>query len=116
MTTSSVHSILQLMLVFDTVQKEKRGRHYYFLKGVYDDEQILALLPPEIVKTKRRSGSKYDVILDQFIELDHNLVEIDVKGKKPSYVRSQLMRRINKRKLGGIVASSTGDVVYLEKS
>lgn len=37
-TTSSVHAILQLMEVFGTVEKVKRGGRYrYFLKGVYDE-------------------------------------------------------------------------------
>jgi len=38
------------MLVFGTVQRVKRRRYYYFLKGVYSDEQISTMLPPE--KTK----------------------------------------------------------------
>jgi len=50
MTKSSVFSILQLMEVFGTVQKVKRGgRHYYLLKGVHEEEQISAMLPPERV-------------------------------------------------------------------
>jgi len=57
MTTSSAYNILILMEVFGTVQKVKRDRFYYFLKGIYDDEQISAMLPPERVKPipRRRS-------------------------------------------------------------
>ena len=48
--TSTAYGILQLMEVFGTVQKVKRGgRHYYLLKGVHDEEQISAMLPPERV-------------------------------------------------------------------
>jgi len=48
--TSTAYGILQLMEVFGTVQKMKRGgRHYYMLKGVYNEEQISAMLPPERV-------------------------------------------------------------------
>ena len=54
MSTSAVYTILQLMEVFGTVQKVKRGSYYYFLKGVYDDEQILAMLPSERVKPEPR--------------------------------------------------------------
>ncbi len=51
--TTTAHGILQLMEVFGTVQKGvRRGRHYYFLKGIYSDEQISAMLPPERVKPK----------------------------------------------------------------
>jgi len=42
------------MEVFGTVQKVKRGSYYYFLKGVYDDEQISAMLPPKKVKPEPR--------------------------------------------------------------
>ena len=53
--TSTVHGTLQLMEVFSTVQKAKRGgRHYFLSKGVYDDEQISAMLPPERAKPKPR--------------------------------------------------------------
>jgi len=57
-TTSFAYTTLRLMEVFNTVQKEKRGRrYYYFLKGVYDDEQISVMLPPERVKSKPRRRS-----------------------------------------------------------
>ena len=50
-TNSSAYTTLQLMEVFSTVQKVKRrGRYRYFLKGVYDEEQINAMLPPVSVK------------------------------------------------------------------
>jgi len=70
MRTSAVYTVLQLMEVFGTVHKVKRGSYYYFLKGVYDDEQISAMLPPKKVKPeprRRRSilrgprSSKYPV-------------------------------------------------------
>jgi len=52
------YDILQLMEAFGTVQKVRRGRHHdYFLTGVYDDEQISAMLLPERLKTKRQSRS-----------------------------------------------------------
>jgi len=48
--TSSVYNVLPLMEVFGVVQKVKRmGRYRYFLKGVYDDEQLSAMFPPERV-------------------------------------------------------------------
>jgi len=43
-----------------------------------------------------------------------DLVEIDVKGGNPSYVKSQLRRRIEDRGLD-VVASSAGGFVYLER-
>ena len=56
--TSSAYNVLQLMEVFGVVQRVKRmGRHRYFLKGVYDDEQLSALFPIE--KIKRIPRRKY---------------------------------------------------------
>ncbi len=55
MTTSSAYTTLQLMEVFGTVQRiKRRGRDHYFLKGIYSDEQISAMLPPKKVKPKPR--------------------------------------------------------------
>lgn len=51
MSVGGIKSVMQLMEVFKMVQKVKRGRGktYYFLKDVYDDEQIEAMLPPKKV-------------------------------------------------------------------
>ena len=55
MRISAVYTLLQLMEVFGTVLKVKRGgRQYYLPPGVYDDEQISAMLPPKKVKPKPR--------------------------------------------------------------
>ncbi len=57
-TTSSAYTTLQLMEVFGTIQRMKRrGRDRYFLKGIYSDEQISAMLPPKKVKPKPRRRS-----------------------------------------------------------
>ena len=74
--TSSVYNVLQLMEVFGVVQKVKRmGRYRYFLKGVYDDEQLSAMFPIEKVKriprrtyaTRRPRRSKLPV-QESFLE------------------------------------------------
>jgi len=48
-TDTTAFGVLDLMYAFGIVQKEKRGRTYYFLKGVYSDEQISAMLPSKKV-------------------------------------------------------------------
>jgi len=53
-TVSTALGVLDLMGAFGIVQKVKRGRAYYFLKDVYSDEQISAMLPSEkVAKTVR---------------------------------------------------------------
>ena len=55
---TTAHGLLQLMEVFGTVQKVvRRGKHYYFLKGTYSEEQISALLPTKKAKPKPRRRS-----------------------------------------------------------
>jgi len=49
-SNSAAFGLLDLMCVFEIVDKAKRGRTtYYFLKNLYSDEQIKAMLPPEKV-------------------------------------------------------------------
>jgi len=72
MSTSAAHSVLKLMEVFKIVQSVKRGRTYYFLKDVYDDEQIEAMLPPKrvapIPKRRRSSSRQYSPPADDGLE------------------------------------------------
>ena len=53
-TESIAYNIVTLMEAFEIVEKVKRGRYYFYLKGVYDDEQISKMLPPEKVIPKPR--------------------------------------------------------------
>lgn len=78
-----------------------------------DDSLSLEMEVP-VKKLRGGYGSKYDPIIDRFIECEQDLVEIGVEGRKPSYVTSQLRRRIEDRGLE-IVASSAGGFVYLER-
>jgi len=71
------------------------------------------------VVEKKREGSFtkasiYDPMIDQFIDSGHDLVEIEVEGKKAGYITHQLQIRIEKRGLD-IVASSGGGFAYLER-
>ena len=49
----------------------------------------------------RRPMSLYDSILDSFIFSESNTMAVLMKGKDPSYVRSQLVRRIKARYTSG---------------
>lgn len=62
-----------------------------------------------------KKGSKYDKLLDAFISANHKLAELTVSSKDDaSYLRLQITKRIQKRKLN-IEASVTNGKVYLEK-
>ncbi len=67
-------------------------------------------------QSPRRTMNVYDSILDSFIFSESNTVEVQVKGKDPVYVRSQLVRRIKARYLGDIIeAEVVNRNLYLSK-
>jgi len=66
---------------------------------------------------KYRKGSKYDPILDSFMDGEHTLVEVEVENKDANYLRTQLNKRIEARKLGDKVeVSVVNNIAYLEKT
>lgn len=73
-------------------------------------------LKPRKKKPSRRyrKGSKYDPILDSFIEGTDNLVEITVEGRDANYLRMQLNKRIEARGLK-LKTSVVNNVLYMEK-
>jgi len=74
-----------------------------------------ALNPVEEKPSRRyRKGSKYDPILNAFIEGTDNLVEVTVEGKDGNYLRTQLNKRIEARGLN-VKTSVVNGVLYLEK-
>jgi hypothetical protein len=68
----------------------------------------------EMPKRMYRKGSKYDPILDAFLEGNHKLVTVEVLGKDGNYIRTQLKKRADARGLN-IDISVVNNKVYLEK-
>ena len=65
---------------------------------------------------KYRKGSKYDPILDSFLNGENDLVEVAVSNKDANYLRTQLNKRIESRDLQAKVkVSVVNNVAYLEK-
>jgi hypothetical protein len=63
-----------------------------------------------------RKGSKYDPIIDSFLNGQHNLVKVEAVGKDANYLRLQLKKRIDARDLSNKVeVSVVGNNTYLEK-
>jgi hypothetical protein len=63
---------------------------------------------------KHNKGSKYDPVIDKFLEGKDRLVTVEVAGREANYVRIQLKKRIDARELK-IGISVVGNKVYLEK-
>jgi len=63
----------------------------------------------------RKGSSKYDPILDAFMERTDILVTVEVPDKDGNYLRTQLNKRIEANGLEGIKVSVVNNVCYLEK-
>lgn len=65
---------------------------------------------------KYQKKSKYDPIIDEFMEMDEKVVKIEIEDKEANYLRTQLKKRIEIRELDDAVdASVVNGVCYLEK-
>ncbi|MDH5743499.1 MAG: hypothetical protein OEZ52_08140 [Candidatus Aminicenantes bacterium] len=76
-----------------------------------------SLTPIEEKPSRRyRKGSKYDPILDRFMDRAAKLVEVSMEGIDANYLRTQLNKRIEAKRLEGIKVSVINNVCYLEKT
>ena len=75
-------------------------------------------LKPIEEKPSRRfkRGSKYDPILDAFMDREEDLVEVSIEGKEANYIRTQLNKRIEARALEDVKVALINNIVYLEKT
>lgn len=80
-------------------------------------EVMFELKPVEEKPSRRhRKGSKYDPLLDAFLEGEANLVEVSIEDIEANYLRTQLNKRIEARRLRNINVSVVNNVCYLEKT
>ncbi len=109
---------------FSALGHRSYGNVLYFSASTNPWERVYRVtvgdsIPLEMREPVRRvrglGKSIFDPMIDQFIELGHDLVEIGVEGRKPAIVAFQLRKRIKDRGLD-IAASSIGDFVYLENN
>ena len=67
-------------------------------------------------RRRYRKGSKYDPLIDSFLNGQHNLVKVEAVGKDANYLRTLLKRRIDARDLSNKVeVSVVSNNTYLEK-
>ena len=76
-----------------------------------------SLTPIEEKPSRRyRKGSKYDPVLDRFMDRAAKLVEVSMEGKDANYLRTQLNKRIEARNVKNVKVSVVNNVCYLEKT
>ena len=74
------------------------------------------LVPEKLPKAeKRKKGSRYDPIIDQFAKSENNSVRVDAKGVESKNLVIGLRNRLNTRGIKDIFVSQRGDKVYLVK-
>jgi hypothetical protein len=74
------------------------------------------LTPVEEKPSRRyRKRSKYDPVIDAFLEGEEDLVAVEVTEKDANYLRTQLNKRIDARNLKRVKVSVVNNVCYLEK-
>ena len=86
-------------------------------KSIIMSDVIFDLSPVEEKPSRKyRKGSKYDPIINAFLESEDNLVTVEAEGKEANYLRTQLKKRIDARDLQDrIEVSVVNNVAYLEK-
>ena len=71
-------------------------------------------MKPTTEKRIKTSRSIFDPIIDEFIASNELLVEVTVENRTASYMKTSLVKRIEKRELEIEVSPGYG-VIYLEK-
>ena len=62
-----------------------------------------------------RKGSKYDPVIDAFLEGEHNMVLVEIPNRDANYLRTQIIKRVEKRELNTIKVSVVNNQLFLEK-
>ena len=91
---------------------------YVILNGETNMSDLKFSLKSVSKKPSRRyrKGSKYDPVIDAFLESYDSLVEVGVEGRDANYLRTQLNKRIDARDIkANIKTSVVNNVLYLEK-
>jgi len=70
---------------------------------------------PDRKKSPYRTGSKYEPIIDAFLESEHDLVKVDGTGVEANYLSGQLKKVITVKDIDSVQVSVRNKEVYLEK-
>ena len=70
---------------------------------------------PDRKKSPYRTGSKYEPIINAFLESEHDLVRVDGTGIEANYLSGQLKKIITVKEADSVQVSVRNKEVYLEK-
>ncbi len=78
--------------------------------------KILYEMKSVTTKQVKVSRSIFDPIIDEFIKSDNKLVELTATDKTPSYMKTSLIKRLDRREIANVEVTLGYGVVYLEKT
>lgn len=70
---------------------------------------------PDRKKSQYRTGSKYEPIINAFLESEHDMVKVDGTGIEANYLSGQLKKIITVKEVDSVQVSVRNKEVYLEK-
>lgn len=70
---------------------------------------------PDRKKSQYRTGSKYEPIINAFLESEHDMVRVDGTGIEANYLSGQLKKIITVKEVDSVQVSVRNKEVYLEK-
>ena len=65
---------------------------------------------------QRRTGFKYDPIIEAFLESEHSLVRVEGTGRDAYYLFMQLKKALDRKDVNSVAVSVRNKEVYLEKT
>jgi len=73
-------------------------------------------MKPKKEGPSRRTGSKYDPIIEAFLESEHSLVRVEGTGRDAYYLAAQLKKALDSKDVNSVAVSVRNKQVYLEKT
>jgi len=70
---------------------------------------------PDKKQSPHRSGSKYEPIINAFMDSKHSLVKVEGTGIEANYLSGQLKKVISVKDIDSVQVSVRNKEVYLEK-
>jgi len=84
------------------------------MSGVSFNIQQVEEKPRRKMRANKRRN-KYESIIDAFVDSGHSLVRVEGTGLNPNYLRLQLVKALDLRKIDSVEASVRNGEVYLSK-
>jgi len=73
-------------------------------------------MKPKKESHRRRTGSKYDPIIESFIKSEHRFVQVEGTGRDAYYLSMQLKKALDRKDVNSVAVSVRNKEVYLEKT